>query len=75
MLSRQYATEHLKELKSELKRWRNISRSNPWPYVREYIGVLERRIAAYENLLPKTRELCYKLQEVEEVYPVEHWRM
>lgn len=71
MLTRRDAEQHLKEL----RRWQNISRSNPWQYVREYIGVLERRIEAYENIMPKTREVFYKLQEVGEVYPVEHWRM
>lgn len=75
MLTRRDAEQHLKELRSELRRWQNISRSNPWQYVHEYIGVLERRIEAYENIMPKTREVFYKLQEVKEVHPVEHWRM
>lgn len=74
MLSREFAEGHLKELKSELRRWQTISRSNPWPYVREYIGVLERRIAAYEKLLPNTRKLCHHAPK-KEVKVLEHWRV
>ena len=76
MLSRPDAENHLKELKSELKRWHRISRSNPQNYVREYIGMLERRIEAYEKILPRTRELCYKSGDLEtEVRVPEHWGM
>lgn len=74
MLSRRDAQEHLKELKKELKHWHKMSRHNPWPYVQEYIGVLERRIAAYEKIMPHTIELQY-IKPVPEVKAVEHWGM
>lgn len=59
MLSKDYIEAKLKELKQERGRWLQQARHNPWPYVEEYIGVLERRIAAYENILPKAQPIIY----------------
>lgn len=74
MLSRVDAEKRLKELKSERKHWQNISRHNPMQYVLEYIGTLDRRIAAYEKIMPNTRELCYSVAK-QEVTVREHWNM
>lgn len=59
MMSKDYIEAKLKELNNERKRWQTLSRHNPWPYVREYIGVIDRRILAYEKLLPKARPIRY----------------
>lgn len=72
MLSRVDAEKKLKELKSERKHWQKLSRHNPMQYVQEYIGTLDRRIAAYEKILPNTRELCYIVPK-EEVKVLEYW--
>lgn len=73
MLTKEYMNAKLKELKKELQHWRRQKRINPWPYVDEYIGTLERRIAAYEKMLPYGRTLDKHVTA--ENYTDEYWYM
>ena len=59
MMSKDYIEAKLEELKKEQRIWQTHARHYPWQYVMDYVGVLGRRIAAYENLLPKAEPIIY----------------